>query len=98
MIKLSIGFLIGLIFSVVIAACATNPFPYDYYTVDLTDQKLLGPSSGAYPDLPLSACAPSETSKAPCIGLLTPTFEQLQKAYLDLQDQLIACQKQVQLN
>lgn len=93
--NLSIGFLIGLIFSVAIAACATNPFPYNYYGVDLKNQKLLGPASGAYPDLPLSTCDATAASASPCVGMLTTTLETLKTSYEDIQDQLIECQKKL---
>jgi hypothetical protein len=93
--NISIGFLIGLIFSVAIAACATNPFPFDYYGVDLKDQKLLGSPTWGYPDLPLSTCDATAASASPCVGMLTTTLEQLKTSYEDIQDQLIECQKKL---
>jgi hypothetical protein len=90
-----LAFIIGVLLGSAVVACATNPFPYNYYGVDLKDQKLLGPSSGAYPDLPLATCDATAVSASPCVGMLTTTLETLKVNYEDLQDQLIACQKQL---
>lgn len=85
------AFTVGIVFS----ACATPIFPYNYYAVDLPEQKLLGPASGAYGDQELAICEPNTVSKAPCIGMLTPDFLQLKQKYLDLEQQVIDLQKQL---
>lgn len=91
-----LGFIAGCVFGMVLIACSTtNPFPYNYYGVDLKDQKLLGPTSGAYPDLPLEVCDPTQTSFAPCMAMLSTTLEQLKSNYENIQNELIECQKKV---
>lgn len=90
------GFLIGASTALLASACATNPFPYNFYTVDLKDQKLQGPTSGDYPDLPLSVCEATAVSQSPCVAMMTDQYFQLQENYENLQNELVACQKAAQ--
>lgn len=83
--SLAAGFGLGMI----VMACAT-PFPFKYYSIDLKDHKLLGPSSAD--DLLLSVCDATDADKAPCFAMERPQFLDLKKAYVDCQDALVACQ------
>lgn len=86
-----LGFLCGLLFGVMVTACASAVFPYKYYGLDLKDQRLTGPTSSD--DLDLAVCNSTAVDQAPCTAMMTDAFLALKKSYKDLQNELIACQQ-----
>lgn len=88
-----LGFFSGLIFGVMVTACATATFPYHYFGLDLKDGKLLGPTEAD--DLPLAECNATATDASPCTVIKAATMLELKRDYLDTKNALIACQTQL---
>ncbi len=86
---------VGLVLAV--EACATNPFPYTVYGLelgkDVSSSKLLANTSSGAPDETLSECAPTAQSEAPCIVIFESEYLQMKQAYIDTYNQLVALQK-----
>jgi hypothetical protein len=86
-------FILGAFSGVFLCACAATTFPYKYYALkaDSYEGSLLGPKPED--DLPLSVCAPTAQDKAPCITVRRAEFLRIKSEYLDLIEQLQACQR-----
>jgi hypothetical protein len=85
-------FVIGFISCLFLVGCAG--FSYHYYglsDVSYDHGILLGPKPKD--DLPFSKCAPTETSKNPCVVMFATDFFQFKQDYLDTQQKLIDCEK-----
>lgn len=87
------SFAIGVLSGLFLAACAGATFPYHYYGIDLKDGKLLGPKPAD--DLDLAVCNAIPSNASPCIAMLSDSFLSLKQDYMEIQNQLNACQHQL---
>lgn len=87
------SFGVGILFGLMLAACAGATFPYKYYGIDLEDSKLLGPKPSD--DVELAVCKATAGNQAPCVAMMSDEFLSLKKDYMDAQNQLSACQHQL---
>lgn len=88
-------FLCGFVFCLLMVGCAG--FSYRFYGLELFDYThgtLLGPS--AKDDLPFSRCAPDKSSAHKCVIMFTPDFYSFKKDYIDTQNKLKTCEKNLQ--
>lgn len=86
-------FLIGLVLGLLPTSCASLPFTYRYYAPAPTSYEgtLLGPKPSD--DIPFQVCEPDAKEKAKCVVLKSAEFFKLKESYLNLQQQLLDCQK-----
>lgn len=85
-------FIVGFFAAIALVSCAGAG--YRYYglaEVDYNKGTLLGPKEKY--DLPFSKCAPSATSKNPCVVMFATDFFTLKKDYEDTKMRLKECEK-----
>lgn len=85
------SFVFGVVFSIVLFACAGAG--YRYYGLDgvsYEQGRLLGPKEAD--DLPFSNCQPNQTTKHPCVVMFANEFFELKQDYEDTKQKLSDCQ------
>lgn len=87
-------FAAGIGLGLLLAACAGAQFPYQYYGMDLTDQKLLGPTAADDLSL-LTTCQATASDASPCSAMLTSEMLALKQDYINTKNQLNDCQQQL---
>lgn len=80
----------GIIIGFLLAGCAAASFSYKYYGMQIAsyDGKLLGVKPED--DKDFTICKDNQ-----CVVMLTNDFFALKQDYMDLQNKLIACQKEI---
>lgn len=88
------AFGLGMIFGLSLMGCAGLTFKYYGLSGVIYDHgMLLGPKP--QDDLPFSKCAPSASSKNPCVVMFATDFFALKQDYEDTQQKLKDCEKKV---
>lgn len=83
-------FLSGILAGAIVSSCASVSFPYQFFGLDLTGQKLLGPAAAQ--DQPLSVCQATAEDVSPCSVVMTAVYEQLKQDYENKEIELQKCQ------
>lgn len=85
-------FLIGLFIGSILFGCAGVTFPYKYYDPEFVSYQgtLLGPTEAD--DIDGSVCAPSPSSKHPCVIMKASDFFAMKLEFQDMQNRLNYCQ------
>ena len=89
MVRLFRLFALGTGFGLVLISCAS--FSYQYYGLDLPNQKLLGPTEKE--DKPLTVCNPNDTANFPCVVLFQDEFFKLAQENAELKERLKDCEE-----
>ncbi len=86
-------FSIGLLLGVFLAGCVSATFTYKWYYPEFVsyEGKLLGTKTNDVLDGKI--CEKDINGNHTCIVMLKPEFKALVTDYMDVQDQLIACQR-----
>lgn len=87
------AFFTGLLLGLLPASCASLPFPYHFYSPAPVSYEgdLLGPT--AKDDISFKTCEPDDKEKSKCVVLTSVEFFRLKQEYLDLEQQLMDCQR-----
>lgn len=72
-------------------ACASPSFPYEWFTFDYANHKLLAKTESG--DQDIAACAANTFEKTPCAVIKMDELKKLIADYEKLQVDLDACQK-----
>jgi hypothetical protein len=86
------SFVVGFFSAIFLMSCAGMTVKYyGMAGVIYEHGKLLGPKDKD--DLPFSKCAPTATSKNPCVVMFATDFHKLKQDYQDTKMRLIECEK-----